>query len=165
MKALLVCFFIVSVVGYVLAGPPAISTDQLLDQYFLIQKSLASDSTSGVAAAAAQLAKISRQSAGTESRTKTQLIAVADAAAKLQATELKSARNGFGALSDALITYLQETQAKRNPPYQFYCPMVKKNWLQPDKEIRNPYYGSSMLKCGELIQPKRVEQQMEHNHH
>ena len=26
--------------------------------------------------------------------------------------------------------------------------MVKKHWLQTDKEIRNPYYGSSMLTCG-----------------
>jgi hypothetical protein len=29
--------------------------------------------------------------------------------------------------------------------------MVKKNWLQPDKSVRNPYYGSSMLTCGELV--------------
>jgi hypothetical protein len=44
--------------------------------------------------------------------------------------------------------------------------MVKKNWLQPDKETRNPYFGSSMLKCGELIQPMQsVEQRVDHNHH
>jgi hypothetical protein len=44
--------------------------------------------------------------------------------------------------------------------------MVKKNWLQADKEIRNPYYGSSMLKCGELVQasqPKAAP--IEHTHH
>lgn len=166
MKTSLTCFFVVLVFEYALAGSPATSTDQLLGQYFLIQKSLASDSSSGIAGATAKLATISRQFAGTQPQVKTQLIALADAAAKLQAKDLKSARSGFGELSDRLIEYLQAARAKRNPPYQFYCPMVKKNWLQPDKEIRNPYYGSSMLKCGELVQSvQSVEQHTEHNHH
>jgi hypothetical protein len=94
------------------------------------------------------------------------LMAVANAAAKLQTTDLKSARNGFGELSDSMIAYLQATRAKRNPPFQFYCPMVKKNWLQPDKNVRNPYYGSSMLTCGDLVQAgQSVKQNMGHNSH
>jgi len=166
MKTALCFFLLVSTFGYVLAGPPAPSTEQLLKQYFVIQRSLASDSTSGVAAAAARLAKIGRQAAGVEPQARTQLLAIADVAAKLQVKDLKSARNGFGELSSGLIAYLQATQAKRNPPYQFYCPMVKKNWLQADREIRNPYYGSSMLKCGELVQsPQTAEQHNGHNHH
>jgi len=32
-----------------------------------------------------------------------------------------------------------------------YCPMAPGSWLQKDEEIRNPYYGASMLKCGEII--------------
>jgi len=26
-----------------------------------------------------------------------------------------------------------------------YCPMAKASWLQTEKEVRNPYYGKSML--------------------
>ena len=31
-----------------------------------------------------------------------------------------------------------------------YCPMVRQSWLQKDEKIRNPYYGSTMLECGEF---------------
>jgi hypothetical protein len=166
MKATIAGWTLAVAIGSVMAGPPSTSPEQLLGHYYLIQKSLASDSISGVSASAAQMADISRRAAATEPQAKTQLTALANAAAKLQATDLKSARNGFGELSDGLIGYLKAAKAKRNPPYQFFCPMVKKNWLQPEKEIRNPYYGSSMLKCGELIQSDQTTgQHAEHNHH
>ena len=166
MKTALILFLVVSAFGYVLAAPPATSAEQLLDQYFIIQKSLASDSIDGVATAKAQLAKITHQAAGAEPQTRTQLTAIADAATKLQASNLKSARDGFGELSDKLIAYLQATGSKRNPPYQFFCSMAKKSWLQPSKETRNPYYGSSMPTCGEFVQPERsVGQPAEHHHH
>jgi hypothetical protein len=34
--------------------------------------------------------------------------------------------------------------------YKDYCPMVKAIWLSESKPIKNPYYGSSMLTCGEV---------------
>jgi hypothetical protein len=156
MKALSVCSLLVFVIGSAAIASSAAPADQLLGQYYVIHKSLASDSISGVAAAAAEMVKISRQSAGTLPQVKAQLTALADAAGKLQAGDLKSARNGFGDLSDRLIAYLKAAQAKRNPPYQFYCPMVKKNWLQADTGTRNPYYGSSMLTCGELVKAEQA---------
>jgi hypothetical protein len=166
MKATFAGLFLVAAIGWTMADPQPGLSEQLLGQYYIIQKSLASDSIAGIATSSAQIADISRRAAATETAVKAQLTTLANAAAKLRATDLKSVRNGFGDLSDALITYLKTTQAKRNPPYQFYCPMVKKNWLQPDKEIRNPYYGNAMLKCGELIQSNQsTEQTMEHNHH
>jgi len=40
--------------------------------------------------------------------------------------------------------------------YVQHCPMADDNkgadWLSTEQEIRNPYFGSSMLKCGEIIQ-------------
>jgi hypothetical protein len=152
MRTLLIGFILAAVVGTMAAGAPTIS-EQLLEPYYSIHKSLASDTTKGVSASAVQIEKISRVAAGKELQLKSQLVALANAAVKLQSSDLKSARNGFGELSDKLIAYLQNAKAQRNPPYQVYCPMVKKNWLQADKEIRNPYYGSSMLTCGELVQP------------
>lgn len=165
MKAILVGFLLLVAVGSVMAAPPSTLSEQLLENYYSIQKSLASDSINGISASAAQLADISRKSAATEPQAKAQLLTLADAATKFQAADLKSARGGFGELSDKMIAFLQVAGAKRNPPYQFFCPMVKKNWLQPNKETRNPYFGSAMLTCGELVQPKPVEQQTEHNHH
>lgn len=141
----------VSIFGLALAGFPAAPADQLLAQYYVIQKSLASDSVNGVAASAAEIAKTSRQAAAS-SPNKAQLTALADAASKLNGADLKSARSGFGDLSDKIIAYVKALGAKTDPPYQFYCSMAKKNWLQPDKSTRNPYYGSEMPTCGVIVQ-------------
>ena len=139
-------------VGSVLAGSPSTSVDQLLGRYYLIQKSLVADSVTGVSQSAAEIAKISRQAAATGSVGKIQLLAISEVAAKLNTADLKIARKEFGDLSERVIIYLKASGAIRNPPYQFYCSMAKKSWLQPDKQTRNPYYGGSMLTCGELVQ-------------
>lgn len=34
--------------------------------------------------------------------------------------------------------------------YQDYCPMKKTTWLSEVKEIKNPFYGSEMLTCGNI---------------
>ena len=64
---------------------------------------------------------------------------------KLQnAKDLKEARNAFGDLS---IT--AEKLAGGQPGYHtFYCPMVKKDWVQQTTTVANPYMGKDMLTCG-----------------
>lgn len=34
--------------------------------------------------------------------------------------------------------------------YQDYCPMKKVSWLSEIKDIKNPFYGSKMLTCGNI---------------
>jgi hypothetical protein len=38
--------------------------------------------------------------------------------------------------------------------YEQFCPMYKNNeggvWLSMNEEIRNPYFGDKMLKCGKV---------------
>lgn len=34
--------------------------------------------------------------------------------------------------------------------YQDYCPMKKVSWLSETKDIKNPFYGSEMLTCGNV---------------
>ena len=157
--------FMILAGGLGLSVPASVTADQLLDKYFAVHKSLASDSINGVAASAAEIARISRQAAGKEPQASKQLTALSEAAAKLNSTDLKSARNGFGELSERMIAYLKASGTRTKPFYQFYCPMVKRNWLQPDTAVRNPYYGSEMPKCGELVQAEKPTQApMEHHH-
>jgi hypothetical protein len=152
MRSALLCGMLaVAVLGLAMTSLPPASVNQLLGHYYTIQRSLASDSINGIATSAGEIAKLSRQAAAAEPLGKTELIALSEAAAKFNAADLKSARNGFGDLSDKMIAYLKASKAARNPPYRYYCSMVKKNWLQPDNGTRNPYYGSSMLTCGELV--------------
>jgi hypothetical protein len=165
MKIMLASLLVLAAFGFALAGPQVDVSEELLGQYYVIQKSLASDSLSGVSTSASQIADLSRKASVKSPQAKTQFTALANAAAKLQTTDLKLARAGFGDLSDSLIALMKAAPVKSNPPYQYYCPMVKKNWLQDRKEIRNPYYGSSMLTCGELVQASQPKvQRMGPNH-
>ena len=66
--------------------------------------------------------------------------------------DLKAARDAFAALSDAVIAAGNaEGWQDVGEVKLAYCPMVKRSWLQKDQaQIRNPYYGSQMLTCGEF---------------
>ncbi len=136
----------------VIPSAAAAPVEEILREYYGIQKSLATDSTGGVAVAAKKIATLSGQAARSETKARAQLLALSTAAAALRAQDINAARLGFGELSMRLTAYLQAAGPRKIPPYQFFCPMAQKGWLQADKDTRNPYYGSSMLKCGDLIQ-------------
>jgi Cu(I)/Ag(I) efflux system membrane fusion protein len=116
--------------------------DGLAAPYLHIQVALANDSTDGVAEAARTIAA--------EAAEMGELAAAIGAAAEAlaEATDLWSARDAFGPLSDALIAYGKDVGF--GELRVAYCPMVDKEWVQATSEIRNPFYGSMMLTCGEF---------------
>lgn len=65
--------------------------------------------------------------------------------------EIKDQRSNFKKLNDD-VTKLVAITGSSITLYEQYCPMYDKgsSWLSAKKEIRNPYYGSQMLKCGEV---------------
>ena len=79
-----------------------------------------------------------------------------------QATDIDEQRAQFVTLSASLITLAKATKpAKRRartggpgPTYVQFCPMAADgkgaSWLSENIEVRNPYYGSKMLKCGSV---------------
>jgi hypothetical protein len=115
----------------------------IVDPYLRIQAALANDSVDGV-----------RQNAGEVATAATALGAPAmkidTTAVQLAATtELADARVKFGMLSEAIDTYM--TGLHLTPPEGIkvaVCPMVNKPWMQEGDAIKNPYYGSEMLTCG-----------------
>ena len=116
--------------------------DGLAAPYLHIQVALANDSTEGVSEAARAIAA---EAAGMGE----QAAAIGAAAEALaDAADLWSARDAFGPLSEALIAYGREVGF--GELRLAYCPMVDKEWLQATSELRNPFYGSMMLTCGEF---------------
>jgi hypothetical protein len=117
----------------------------IIDPYLKIQEALANDSVEGV-----------RQNAGELTTASTALGApgmkiVTAATSLTSAGDIEDARTKFGNLSVAIETYM--TGLKLTLPEGVkaaYCPMVSKPWLQEGDSLRNPYYGSSMLTCGEF---------------
>jgi len=50
------------------------------------------------------------------------------------------------------ITDLVAITGTKSTLYEQFCPMYDKGsaWLSASNEVRNPYYGSKMLKCGKV---------------
>jgi len=76
---------------------------------------------------------------------------LSETAAKFAAAkDIEAARESFGPLSAAMISY-RNLIDDEDAPNVAYCPMVKQSWLQNGKKIANPYFGSKMLRCGEIV--------------
>jgi hypothetical protein len=130
------------------AGPALQASDAMkaiVASYLEIQGRLSVDQVEGVKPAAQAIA----DQAG---RMGKEGAAIHKAARAMEgAADLKAAREAFGGLSDAVIAAGTAEGWKDLPDLRVaYCPMIKKSWLQKDDAIRNPYYGSSMLTCGEI---------------
>jgi len=56
-------------------------------------------------------------------------------------------------LSEKMIGYQKELGEGGNGQARvFVCDMTQKSWLQNDDEVRNPYFGPKMLRCGRRVQ-------------
>jgi hypothetical protein len=118
----------------------------VLDHYLAIQKALAKDSMKGVDEHANAIVKAVK-----EDKMKMLPPEVATAAEALASTkDIEKAREAFKPLSASLAKYVADSKAGKGKYREAYCPMAKASWLQTEKEIRNPYYGKSMLDCGEF---------------
>ena len=65
-------------------------------------------------------------------------------------------RDHFGSFSNNLFAIIKNFKANKTTVYQQFCPMAFDNkgafWLSDKDEIRNPYFGDKMLKCGKVTE-------------
>ena len=135
--------FITAAIGLRLQASEAMKA--IVASYLEAQNALVADKIDGVKAPARNIAAQAGKmgDAGREM--------AKSAAALEQAADLKAARDAFGPLSDAVIAAAKAEGWKDLDDVKIaYCPMVKRSWLQKEDQIRNPYYGASMLTCGEF---------------
>ena len=66
---------------------------------------------------------------------------------------IEEVRKAFQEISENMIALTKSFKNLDNPMYIQHCPMADDskgaNWLSQFKEIKNPYFGAKMLKCGE----------------
>lgn len=71
------------------------------------------------------------------------------------ADNIETQREHFIGLSTTTIGFVKTFQLSGDGLYVQRCPMANRdrgaNWLSRTSEIRNPYFGSTMLTCGEVI--------------
>jgi Cu(I)/Ag(I) efflux system membrane fusion protein len=73
----------------------------------------------------------------------------------IKASNIGEARRGFKQLSDQMILLAVSFEPLERKLFIQHCPMAndKKgaDWISEDEEIRNPYFGASMIGCGEIM--------------
>lgn len=63
--------------------------------------------------------------------------------------DIDALRESFKKLSEAYFEHGDKNEMKGL--IKASCPMAKARWIQKEGTLRNPYYGKSMLDCGEKI--------------
>ena len=134
----------------------------IVEKYVLLQRALAADSEEGAAGATGDvLDALAGIDMGLVSGEAHELWM--DNAGKMKtalgriraAAGIESMRKEFEALSKELIVAVGQFGIPQGKTlYKTHCPMAFDNkgadWLQLDENILNPYFGASMLKCGEV---------------
>jgi len=144
-----------------LSQEQSLTLQTLLDSYFSLQAALSQDSLPEVRRSAerAQNSLASLFATASDPRKESWRGTLKEWAVLLknlgQSASLPEARRIFEVLSGRLIAYLHTHGAPPGVVYQFHCPMAADNqgadWLQREKELANPYFGASMLRCGSLV--------------
>lgn len=123
---------------------------KLYQSYINLKEALANDNAANASAAA----KVFSQNASTVDYKVISEDNISklkkDAGTIMNAQNISTQRNSFYNLSDNMAAIAQKFKLSSKPIYVQYCPMAKGQWLSDQKEIKNPYYGSSMLTCGNV---------------
>lgn len=135
------------------------ATSAILDAYFEIKNGLVADSKETTATggnsliAAIEKFDMSKLTGDTH----TKYMEIAESAKEHAEHIVKSPIDHQREHLEALSTDMTDLVALLGTDkviYQDYCPMANNNkganWLSEVKEIKNPYFGSKMLKCGSI---------------
>ena len=141
------------------AAPFKTQISALLDEYLKVKDALVAEDAKTAQAAASEIVKLAdsmpvatlaedQKQFAEEQRDKIK----ASSAAMAKAADLAAQRNELEQLSEATFALTKAFGAADTDLYYQHCPMAFNDkgayWLSSEKEIRNPYYGKSMLKCG-----------------
>lgn len=134
---------------------------QAIDDYFTLKNAFVASDEKAVKLAAQNLERfissINKDILAEESQSAWIPLkqSITNALAKIVKSEgIENQRENFEELSKFMITGVELFGVKKEKVYKAYCPMASKDqgayWLSEKPEIQNPYYGESMLACGEV---------------
>ncbi len=133
--------------------------EALFAAYFRIQQAFAADKKPSEADATSlhQLATALESDSLVPVEARSQIATIAKHSEHLHHLDIDKARlEAFRPISHAIVTLatlVRGDEATRSFHHMF-CPMVKGgagDWLQGTDQLVNPYWGSEMLNCGELV--------------
>jgi len=129
--------------------------DTLIGPYLATQKGLAGDDLAAAQKGAEHYLATMKHAPHEGEAHEEAMDLSAPAKAILKTSDIKAARTAFLSLSREITSLVQHVgTTKETPLYIAHCPMAFNNkggsWLQSDKTVANPYYGSMMLRCGSI---------------
>ncbi len=123
----------------------------LLSNYIKVKNALVNGEGKVAAEAATALQKSIQESTAFAQKENLQ-----NAVNKLVAAKnIEKQRIAFTDVSVLMWAFVKGNTAVKEEVFYQYCPMKKAYWLSTEKEIRNPYYGASMLECGKVVEIKK----------
>jgi hypothetical protein len=129
------------------AAPVDPAAVELLTQYVRVQEGLAADSVAQALPAAKDLAATAGKLAASQPDNPAYAKIRVEALKLSKVKGLKNARGAFKKLSEPVVELQRRSGSK---DFEIaYCSMADAKWVQKPGKIRNPYYGSEMLECGE----------------
>jgi len=134
-----------------------LKTEAILKDYFSLKNALVKDDAKMAAEAGSKLAislKAFNMKTYTSEQQKELTDIIEDAtehAEHIAKSDIGHQREHFKTLSIDVTDMVTITGTK-NTLYQQFCPMYDKGsaWLSSSNEVKNPYYGSKMVKCGKV---------------
>lgn len=154
MKILIVSIitFFAATSCYADAKTESACTETQLETYFDAQSAFANDDLVGAQTAAKSLIDLAAEK-GCSLDGKECCAAELEAAETIaNTTNIAAARKAFKNWSGTILAKIEESGVPEGSVYRMHCPMAFGNtggtWLQNSNDLRNPYYGAMMLKCG-----------------
>lgn len=138
-------------------GEKASQSTRLIAHYLQLKDALVADNKDAAAEAGGLLASALTKFDTTPYSSRKELSRIMEDA-KEQAEHISKSpidkqREHFEELSNDMVDLIGITGTEKTL-YQDYCPMANNNkgalWLSDSREIRNPYFGSKMMKCGTI---------------
>lgn len=134
------------------------------ERYLAIQKELAADEFQNAqellaplqsAVAAVDDSMLTQRAKSVWQREKTNLLKLVESLRQSQ--DIKAMRAQFKPLSEEIGVLAKAFGfGEAGPIYEVHCPMAFQGkgalWYQDNDQVRNPYYGASMLKCADRVE-------------
>ncbi|MHA4812536.1 DUF3347 domain-containing protein [Flavitalea flava] len=139
--------------------PPSSPLSPILDSYYGVKDALTADNGTDAATRSGELLKtingVDMKSLPAKDHAifmSLQTKLAFDARHISESKDINHQREHFAALSTNMFALAKGAKLSATPIYKEYCPMKKASWLSKEEEIKNPYYGSSMLTCGKVTE-------------
>lgn len=137
---------------------------KIWQQYLLIGEALATDNPAETRSAAVTLQTLVTEIEGSElepkaaivwNKERTSLLKLI--ASLLETDDIAAARNSFLPISQEIGVLAQTFGfGSEAPVWELHCPMAFRGkgatWYQDNDQVRNPYFGATMLKCADRVE-------------